>query len=154
MHHIHILWHHTTLFMTSHALYLWHHSHYMWNCIHPICVITTTLLMISDQLYVWHHTHFMYDILCTVHNVTSTLFDFTLFIPLHPLHLDITMYTSDTWQNKCYICNLTHYIWHYFHCICVIKPRVSIIPHPLSEQHHTHYMYNIIFSMHGITWTL
>ena len=32
------------------------------------------------------------------------------------------------------------YIWHYIHCICVIKARVSIIPHPLSVWHHTHYI--------------
>ena len=66
-----------------------------------------------------------------------------------------TLYmTSHTWQHKCFICHLTHYIWHYFHCICVIKPSVSIIPHPLSVGHHMDYMYDIIFSMCGITWTL
>ena len=66
-----------------------------------------------------------------------------------------TLYmTSHTWQHKCYICHLTHYIWHYIHCSCIIKPSVSIIPHPLSGWHHTHYMCDIIFSMHDITWTL
>ena len=71
------LWHHTTLFMTSHSLYSWHHSHDIWHCIHRICVITTTLLMISDQLFLWHHTYFMYDILCTIHIITSTLYELT-----------------------------------------------------------------------------
>ena len=65
-----------------------------------------------------------------------------------------TLYkTSNTWQHKRYICHLTHYIWHSIHCICVIKPSVSVIPHPLCGWHHTHSMYDIIFSMHGITWT-
>ena len=66
-----------------------------------------------------------------------------------------TLYmTSHTWQHKRYICHLIHYIWHYIHCMCVIKPSVSIIPHPLSGWHHTHSMYDIIISMHDITCTL
>ena len=53
-----------------------------------------------------------------------------------------------------YICHLTQYMWHYIHSISVIKPSVSIIPHPLFGWQHTQYIYDIIFSMHCLTWTL
>ena len=45
--------------------------------------------------------------------------------------------TSNTWQHKSYICHLTLYIWHYIHCICVIKPSVPIVFHQLSVWHYT-----------------
>ena len=73
----------------------------------------------------------------------------TAFMTSHTLYM-----TSHSRQHKRYICHLTHYIWHYIHSVCVIKTSVSIIPHPLSGWHHTHYKYDIIFSMHGLTGTL
>lgn len=64
-----------------------------------------------------------------------------------------TLYmTSHTWQRKRFICHLTYSIWHYIHCICVIKPSVGVIPHPLSLWHHTHFMYDITFCMHDNPW--
>ena len=116
--------------------------HYWWSLTNCVYDITPNLCMTSYALYITSHPLFMTSHHCSYH-ITSTAF-----MTSHTLYM-----TSHTWQHKCYICYLTHYIWHYFHCICVIKPRVSIIPHPLSVQHHTHFMYDI-FSMHGITWTL
>ena len=56
-----------------------------------------------------------------------------------------TLYmTIHTWQNKRYICHLTHYIWHYIHCNCVMKPRVSITFYPLSVCHYTLYVWHHI----------
>ena len=139
MHHIHILWHHTTLFMTSHALYSWHHFHYILYSIHCFCVITTPLFMISRQLYVWRHTHFIYDILCTIHNVTSTLGVHTIVVTtLHPLH---------SWHH-------THYIWHHTHdntnVISAISPTisdtistVSVSSNPGYQLYHTHSLNSI-----------
>ena len=72
---------------------------------------------------------------------------------MHSWHHTLYM-TSHTWQHNRYICHLTHYIWHYIHCICVIKLSVSIIPPPLPVWHNKHSMYYIIFSMHDIRWTL
>ena len=45
---------------------------------------------------------------------------------------------------RVYISNQSHYIYHYINCICVIKPRVSVIPHPLSVFHHTLYVWHNI----------
>ena len=103
--------------------------------------------MISEQLYVWHHTHFIYDILCTIHNVTSTLWVHTIVVTtLHPLH---------SWHHTHYIRHHTHdntkvisaispSISDYIHCICVIKPRVSIAFYPLSVCHYTLYVWHHI----------
>ena len=52
--------------------------------------------------------------------------------------------TLHTWQHKSNICHLTLYIWHYIHCICVIKPSVLIVLHPLSVWHYTLYVWNHI----------
>ena len=167
MHHIHILWHHTTLFMTSHALYLWHHSHYIWHCIHCICIITTTLSMISDQLHVWHHTHFMYDILCTVYNVTSTLFDFTPCYLSHYIHciltsqcirhhthdnvsivsaisptISDTISTVSVSSNPGYQLYHTHSLNSITHIICITSYSVCMALHELFKTSHP-YMYDI-----------
>ena len=56
-----------------------------------------------------------------------------------------TLYTtSHTWQHKGYICHLALYTWHYIHCICVIRPSVSIVLHPLSVWHYTLYVWHHI----------
>ena len=56
---------------------------------------------------------------------------------------------SHTWKCKNYMCHPTLYIWHYIHCICVIKPSVSIVLHPLSVWHYTLYVwYHIQYAWH------
>ena len=44
---------------------------------------------------------------------------------------------SHTWQHRSYICHLTLYIWYFIHCLCVIKPSVSIVLHTLCMTLHT-----------------
>ena len=105
--------------------------------------VTTTLYVTSYAPYKTSHPLFMTSHHCS-HHIASTAFMIS-----HTLYM-----TSHTWQHKRYICHLTHNMWHYIHFISVIKPSVSIIPHPISGWHHTHYMYHIIFNMHGLTWTL
>ena len=126
----------STVSVSSQPLYLWS----LTNCMYDI---TPSLHMTSYAPYIRSHPLFMTSHHCS-HHVTTTAF-----MTSHTLHM-----TSHTWQHKRYICHHTHYIWHYIHCIWFIKPSVSIIPHLLSGWHHTHYMYDVIFSMHGITWTL
>ena len=143
--------------MTSCALYSWHHPHYIWNGIYHICVITMTPLMVSHQLYVWHHTDLTYAILCTVHNVTSTLYDFTQFYLSHYIHCihDITHPIYDITHmaiQMLYVPFDPLYIT--LHPLCVIKPRESLIPLPLSVWNNTHYTCDIIFSMHAIITTV
>ena len=138
MHHNHILWHHTTLFMTSHALYLWYHSHYIWHWIHHICVTTTILLMISDQLYVSHHTHFMYAILWTVHNITSTLFDFTTFYLSNYIHCILTSQCIHQTQDK-------------INVISAISPTISDTISTVSVSSNTGYQLYHTHSLKNIT---
>ena len=59
-HYLHILWHHTTLFFTSHALYSWHppplylkwHPLYLCHYNDSIDGLRPTLCMTSHSLYV------------------------------------------------------------------------------------------------------
>ena len=144
MNHIHYLWHHTTLFMTSsplymisyplyltsRPLYLCHHTHSIHDIIAKIC-------MMSHPVYVWppihyiydirpsmydittlcwcHHNRHMYDIICTTDDITSILsHQTTLFMTSHPLQ---------AWYH-------THSIRHCTHCVYVIATSKQI-PHPL-----------------------
>ena len=122
--------------VSSQRLHWWSHTNFMYD-------ITPTLPMPPYALYTTSHPLFMTSHHCNYHITT------TAFRTSHTLYM-----TSQTWQYKHSICHLTHYIEHYIHCICVIKPRVSIIPHPLSVWHHTHYTCDIILSMHAITTTV
>ena len=63
----------------------------------------------------------------------------TAFMTSHTLYM-----TSQTWQHRSYICNLTLSIWHYIHCLFVIKPSVSILLHPLSVWLYTLYVWHHI----------
>ena len=141
--------------MTSHVLYSSHHPQYIWNGLYCICVIKTNLMMDSDQLYVWHHTHFTYAIVWTLHNITSTLYDFTPMYLSHYIHCihDIThpIYDITHMAIETLYLLFDPLYQHYTHCICVIKLTISVIPHPLSVWHHTHYTCDIIFSIHAIT---
>ena len=140
------------------------------QCTHDITPmisdIVSTVSVSSQRLYLWSLTNWMYDITPTLY-ITSYapyITSHPLFVTSHhcshhiastPFMTSHTIYmTSHTWLHKPCICHLTHSIWHYIHSICVTKPSVSIIPQPLSGWHHKHYMYDIIFSMHGLTWTL
>ena len=144
--------------MRSHALCSWHQSQYIWNGIHLICVIKSTPLMVSDQLSLWYHPHLMSAILCTLQNVISTLYDFT---PLqlsyyihcthditHPIY-DITHMAIQTLylpSDPLYLTLHPLYLCHQTQGITYTTP--------LPVWHHTHYMCDIIFSMHAIATTL
>ena len=112
----------STVSVSPQPLYLWSLA----NCMYDI---TPTLYMTSYAPYIMSHPLFMTYHHCS-HHIASTVF-----LTSHTLYM-----TSHTWQHKRYICHHTHYIWHYIQCICVIKPTVSIITHPVSGWHQTHYM--------------
>ena len=96
------------------------------NCIYDI---TPTLYMTSYAPYITSHPLFGSHH-CSNH-ITSTSF-----LTSHTLYM-----TSRIWQHKSYICHLTLYIWHYIHCNCVIKPRVSITFYLLSVCPYIHTLY-------------
>ena len=52
-HHIHSLWHQTTIFITPHPIYLTSYPHYLCHHIHCIDVTTSTVFMRSHLLYMW-----------------------------------------------------------------------------------------------------
>ena len=148
--HIHIVWHHTTLFMTSHALCSWYHSHYIWNGIQHMCVIPATPLMVSDQLYVWHHTHLMYAILCTLQNVISTLWFHTIVvITLHPLHS--WHHTPCIWHHTNGNTNVICAIWR---TISNTTSTVSVSSNTGYHLYHTHSLYDITHTMHGTSYSV
>ena len=125
-----------TVSVSSQRLYLWS----LVNCMYDV---PPTIYMTSYAPYITSYPLFMTSHHCS-HHILSTAF-----MTSHTLYM-----TSQTWHHKRYICHLTHSTWHYIHSISVIKPSVSIIPHPLSGWHYTHYMCDIILNMHGLTWTL
>ena len=138
-----------TVSLTSPSLYLkWpppylcHHRLCWWSQTNCMYDITSTLRMPSYALYTTSHPLFKTSYHCSYH-ITSTAFMTshtrygithmaiqTLYLPSDPLYLTL---------HPLYLCH---------------QPRVSIIPHPLSVWHHTHYMCDIIFSMHAITTTV
>ena len=137
-----------TVFMTSLPLYLkWHPPHL---CHHNDSIggLRQTVCMTSHPPYICHliplYTTW-YPLVMTSHHCSYHITS-TAFMTSHTLYM-----TSHTWKYKTYICHLTHYIEHYIHCICVIKPRISLIPHPLPVWHRRHSTCTIIFSMHAIT---
>ena len=139
-----------TVFMTSLSLYLKWHPPYLCHHNDSIDRLRPTVCMTSHPPYVCHLMHSTH---CHIH---SLWLHTIVVITLHPLH---------SWHH-------TPYIWYHTHgninvisaiwpsisnttsTICVIKPRVSLIPHPLPVWHHTHCTCDIIFSMHAITTTV
>ena len=131
--------------MSSHPLYRQHHTHSLYDITLSICVA-------SFALYKTSHPHFMssnhrvyvitpniFDIVSTV-SVSSTS---TVVMISHQLYFwDHIRYNS--WHH-------IHCIRHDSHRICVITPTRSIISHPFYVWHHTHYMYNIIYPIKGIS---
>ena len=145
--------------------------HYLWQHIHCIPDITPTTL---HPLYLCHHNHSSDDLWPTRCMISHPLYVWCLmnstYSHIHSLWTDtivvITLLSLHSWSH-------THYIWHHTHnntnviyafspkisdttstVSCFIKCRVSITPHILSGWHQTHSMYDIIFSMRDITWTL
>ena len=139
-----------TVFMISLPLYLTLHPLYMCHHKHTIDDLRPAVYMISHPLYVCHLMQYRKR---DIHSLWPHLIvDITLHI-LHSRHH-------------------THYIWHHTHdnthVISAISPptsdtisNVSVSSNPVYQLNHTHsvwhhmnYIYDNIFSMHGITWTL
>ena len=126
----------------KHDDYTWHLTHYTWYHSYCICVVTPSLWVASKQLWmsshfsnIWHHTY------STSYHIHTLWHQSSVFMTSQTLHdirspiYDITHMTTQT----LYL-HLTHDIWHYNHSVCVIKPSVSILPHPLSLYDITHYI--------------
>ena len=138
-----MLWHHTTLFMRSHALCSWHHSHYIWNGIHHMCHhnysidgLRPTVCMTSHPLYICHLMH------STQHHIHSLWLDTIVVITLYQLH---------SWHH-------TPYIWHHTHgstnIISAIWPTiynttstVSVSSNPGYQLYRTHSLYDITHTL-------
>ena len=135
-HHMHGLWHlipytcdtTASISVTSHPLWLWIHIHCICNQTHHVktvpplyltshpaypylCEHTHSIDDITHTMYVGHHTYYSYGTICTIYNITHML-------------LDVKSLYS--WHQTYFISHHIHYIWQRIHCICVIKPRLSI----------------------------
>ena len=123
----------STVSVSSHLLYQWYLSHYMYDITSIICETFCPLCLWHCTHYVWHYTpvcwlHLtghMYDIICTTEDVTSTLsHQGTIFITSHPIHAwhHITLYQT---SHQIYLChhNLSTditatFVWHHTHYMC------------------------------------
>ena len=140
-----------TVFMKSFPLYLTLHPLYMCHHNHSIDDLRPTVSVASHPLYVWHLMHY------TERHIHSLWLHTIVVITLHPLH---------SWHH-------THYIWQHTHhntnVISAISPTISdttstvsvssnlvfllYYTHsfnditPLYIGHHTHYMYNVIYTL-------
>ena len=131
-HHVHIWWHHTTLFMTSLPLYLKWHPPYLCHHNDSIDGLRKTVCTISYPLYLCHLMH------STQRHIHSLWLHTIVVITLHPLL---------SWHH-------TPYIWHHTHdntnIISVIwstisntTSTVSVSSNPGYQLYHTHSLYDI-----------
>ena len=142
----------STVPVSSHPLFCWYHT----NCIYEITstiihniisivYMTATVSVWSNPLVWWYHTLCMYDITPTI-CITS----YSLYKGSHPHFMTSIHMLHDI---ICAVFMTSLPLYRTLRPLCVIKARVSIIPHQLSVWHHTLY-YDITFSMHDITWAL
>ena len=135
-HHNCSLWHHETVFMTSHPHSSWHHTHCIQHDIHSTCDITATVTMTRHLLY--------FDITLSECDISNGEWMTTqwLYLTWYPLHR----------------CNQTHLIdditpyvrmkkTHWMHdTIGTLHDITSTLADntPLFEYHGTHSVYEII----------
>ena len=109
-----------------------------------MCGIICTIQDITSSFYdlkppcLCHHTHYIWHRVHCICVITSTV-----------LMISHQLYFWD---------HIRYNAWHHIHCIrhdshwiCVITPARSMILLPIYVWHHTHYVYNIIYPIWGIT---
>ena len=154
--HIHSLWHHSTLCMISGPLYLTSVPLYLCHHSHTIDDITDTICMTSHPVYLWHHIHYIYDIISTNYDITNLcVYDATLGICMTSFALQMT--THPLYHTK------PQYLWWHIHFrqdstapLSDITP--TLCHHTVSTDithtfvwHHTHILYDIIWTIYNIT---
>ena len=118
----------TTLCMISHTVYMWHPIHYMIS--YPRCMTTQNCVwLIPHSAYVWYHLHYR------CYHIQSIT-------PNHSIY-DVTT-TSGMTSHPLY--QTSHPLYRYHH-----KLSTDIIP--TFVWHHTHYMDDIICTLHNIILT-
>ena len=136
---------------------------------HFIDHIMPTLCMTSHSAYVWHLSHYTrHHILTLWHQTTVFMTSHPLYLTLYPLYLCHHIHCIDDITPK-YLRDLICYIWwHHMHCkrhhihhICYITATVFGSSHMIYQWHHTKYgihhtwhTYDIIHSLHDITFIL
>ena len=139
----------------TYTLYVLHDSHYS--------VSSLSLYWQHHTHSVWHHTSHIFGIFWTIQDITYLLYDIKPPFLGHHMHyiwhriycacvitstVLMISHQLNFWDIICYIWwHNIHCILHHSHWMCVITPTFSTIKHPLSVGHHTHYMYNIIYTV-------
>ena len=124
--------------MTSQPLYMkphpvWgQHIHLACDITATIWVITATVQTTSHPLFLWHHPRHVCDIVCIIQYITFSLFD------LKP----------PFWGHH------THYIRNRVHCVCVIKPTLSMISKPLYVWYYIQYLWDILSTIFMTSYPL
>ena len=116
-------------------MYFWHYT----QCTN---FLKRSECMSSQPLYVWQHMQYIW------HDIHSLWLHTIEVITLHPVHA--YHHTPNIWHNTYGNTNVISAICptisntYLIHCICVIKPRVSVIPQRFSVWHHTLYVWHHI----------
>ena len=144
-----------------------YHTHYIRHRFHCICVITPTLSMMSQPLYVWYHIEYMWDIL------------FTLLMTTYPLCMTsqtcvlTTPHCAYVWHHLRYRRRHIHSItpshnlsdvtsmlrmtsqplYQTSHQMYLCHQNLSTHITPTFVWHHTHYMCDIMCTIHNIIST-
>ena len=101
-------------------------KHHFYDIISTIFYILSTLFLSQHLLYWWYHTKSIYEISTSIHvDIISIVYN-NIFTIFFP-------------SQPLYLC---------------LTPTLSLISHPLYTWHCTHYMFNIRYSIYGITSTI
>ena len=156
----------TPLYLWRQVHYIWHHIQSIWSPVHCICVITPTLTMISQPPYV-SHKQYTCDILWTIFMISYPLCMTTqhcvCLIPhsayvWHHLHYRCYHIHSITLNHSIYDVTSTsgmtsHPLYQTLHPLYLCHHNLSTDIIPTFVWHHTHYMDDIICTLHNIIST-
>ena len=120
------------LYTTTYSLYFFHHRH----C---ICVL--------HPPFPWYHTLFIFDIAPTIYLTSDTLYKVShpQFMTSRHIIYDITC--------TVFMSSVPRYLTLHPQYLCLHTP-LSMISEQLYVWHHTHFIYDILCTIHNVTSTL
>ena len=155
--HIHNLWHHTILCMTSGPLYLTSLPLYLCDHTHTIDDIIATICITSHPVDLWHHIHYIYDIISTKYDITTLCVDdATLAICMTSFAHQMTTHPLYHTKPQYLWCHIhfrqeTHPLYQTLHPLYLCHHTISTDISPTFVWNHTHLLCNIIWTIYNIT---
>ena len=130
MHHIHILWHHTTLFMTSHYI-IYDITCTVLSIKPPFFMTSHPLHLISYWRYFCQRIHCIDDITPTVFMISHTLYMSTSY-PLYTTKYSAYFYH----HSHCTCVSHPHFLWYHILCIYDIAATICLTSDTLYKVSH------------------